>query len=126
MEVAEHTFAPDASLGIDTVEEYETARDASLAAHKVLIVQVTAEWCPRCPAFGDAIKALTSEYQFVWATNDASEAEFIEHFGIKQLPAFVLVCETEDPVVVVNANAEKLRTEVARLCTPMFTMDADF
>lgn len=117
---------PDAALVVDTVEEYETAVESQAGKGKPLLIQFTAEWCPRCPAFGDAIKALTAEYQFQWAVSDAAEPELVEHFEIKQLPAYVLVLPGVDPKVVQNASPDMVRQAVSTLCTPVFTVDADF
>lgn len=118
--------APDAVLTVDTVEEYEKAIETCAEENKALLIQFTAEWCPRCPAFGNAIKALTAEYQFRWAVSDAAEPEVVEHFEIKQLPAYVLVLPSVDPKVVQNASPDMVRQAVSSLCTPVFTVDADF
>ena len=119
---------PDTRLILDTVEEFEKAVEAHLAIKRPIVVQITAEWCPRCPAFGAVIEALASEYQFTWAVNDASEPELIERFEIKQLPAYVFVPPDGAGafMVVPNANAAAVRQTVVDNCSPVFTQDADF
>ena len=118
---------PDARLLVDTTEEFEKVVECHLAIKRPLLIQITAEWCHRCPAFGEAIRSLTSEYQFTHAVNDAAEPELIERFEIKQLPAYVFVPpDGTDPIVVPNADASAVRQTVVSNCTPVFTQDADF
>tara|TARA_Y100000748_G_scaffold283492_1_gene264578 strand:- start:713 stop:1051 length:339 start_codon:yes stop_codon:yes gene_type:complete len=62
------------------------------------VVQFTAPWCQRCAPFKDAIAKAHTTWQFGWLMATLPEAEELqERFGIKQLPAIVVLSADDDP-----------------------------
>ena len=74
---------------VRTVEQLESAR-ALMRAGQPLLLVFKAAWCQHCPAFGNAVGALATRYQFDYYYTDAADTELTEHYNILKLPAYVL------------------------------------
>ena len=116
-------------VSVVTEEDYEAQKEAAHAKGVPLLLQVGSEKCERCPAFHDAIAALTATHRFAWVYCDAHnpDTELTEKFAITKLPAFVIDTYGSDSEhVVANASPEQLAEAVAAKCTPVLQLDADF
>ena len=112
---------------LSTVEEYDACVQESKDGGTVLLLQLGSDACPKCPEFGKAIEAHVADFKFVWYYCDAHDSELPEHFGITNLPAYVLVSAADDEAVVVaNATAEQLQEHMRAHCPRVLQLDADF
>ena len=125
--------AVDAKAGpvgtVLTEEEYEEAKEVANNTSTVLVVQLGSEACTRCPAFHDAVAALTKQFVFRWVYCDAYDADsnLPEHFDIKQLPGLVVYDpQSKEHEVRANADAGTLHDLVAAVARPTLSLDADF
>lgn len=111
---------------IRTLKEWETYKTQT--AESVLL-QCGSPVCTRCPAFTEAIDGLKKDWKFVhvYVNTHDTEEDLLEELQVTQLPAYVLL-SVRDQEQAKGQNADPAEVEVAirTLCTPVFTMDADF
>lgn len=130
LEILEQPFT-----GIDgmvaTVEELEQARNDPSGPNgpngpEIVLMQISAPWCERCPAFTACVSELMESHRFRWVQAELPEAaELQEHYEIHQLPAFVLGT-AEDEIVEQGASLETLRQAVRSRCPPKLVLDDEF
>lgn len=85
-------------------------------SHVSLLLQVGSEACVKCPAFTEAVEALTKEYEFAWRYCDAhEEGDIPEAHGITKLPAVVIVRNGTSEIAE-GIDAAQLREMTRRLC----------
>jgi len=59
---------------------------------KHCLIQFSAPWCQRCPAFTKAIEGRLDKYKFAWLLAELPEAEELkETYAIAKLPAIVVL-----------------------------------
>lgn len=111
---------------LKTVDELDAARSA-MRPNRPLLLVVKAQWCERCPAFGEAVADLASTYQFDCYYTDAADTELTEHHTISKLPAYVLHTTPEsEPTVQSPSTPEQVQAAIKGSCTPVLHLDADF
>lgn len=110
---------------IVTMEELDRVIEAQLGNRPVLL-QLTAEWCHRCPGFAEAVRALADNFEFEWLVANVANTELTELFDVRKLPAFVLCKRGQMPIVKGDATPRDLNDIVQSECKPMLTLDADF
>ena len=114
---------------VKTVEEMDAAR-AAMQPDRPLLLVVKAQWCERCPAFGEAVADLASAYHFDYYYTDAADTELTEHHTISKLPAYVLHTAPEsEPTVQSPATPEQVQAAIRASCArvlPALHLDADF
>ncbi len=80
-------------LGVNTEEELiSMVEEAAKRGQTHSLVQFSAPWCERCPAFTEAVEQQSTKYQFEWLYALLPEAEDLkEVYEIAKLPAVVLL-----------------------------------
>lgn len=116
-------------ISVKNAEEVETARREGAAP--VLLLQVGASSCKRCPPVADALRALSATHEFTWLYCDAhADTDLPELYGVSRLPAVVLVDANADPGaephVLVQATAEQVVELVHDRCARVLVLDEDF
>ena len=83
-----------------------------------LVVQFSAPWCRRSPAFTDAVRRLGDECHFLWACAQIPEAaELVVRYGIRNLPAIAVYSSADDDAMVVQgATVEVMELVVRSRC----------
>jgi len=84
-------------IAVDTEEALLVkVQEAAKRGHTHCLVQFSAPWCERCPAFTQAVEQQRFKYQFEWLYALLPEAEDLkEVYEIARLPAVVLLHCTE-------------------------------
>ena len=109
-----------------TEEEFDASKEASSG---MVLLQVGSDACERCPAFGAAVAELKTVYNFKWLYCDAHhvDTDIPEALEITKLPAFAFYNPgPKEQIVVANASPDNVRQVVAKECTPILQLDADF
>jgi len=118
----------DAFDTITTIEDWQTACKKVSETGCVLVLQIGASWCKRCPPLHDHISKLKEDYKFEWVYSDASKTDLVEHFEIQQLPAVVIFQGSNGKQVwKKEAVAPNVVEEQIHLhCPIIFSTSADF
>lgn len=97
------------------------------AADTAVLLQCGSPQCKRCPPVSAMITVLKEEYQFhhVYVNTHDAEDDLLEYLQVTQLPAYLLV-KRGDQAKGQSATPDEVQAAVVTLCTPVFTMDADF
>jgi thiol-disulfide isomerase/thioredoxin len=92
-----------------------------------VLLQCGSKQCVRCPAFSEAIAALSGEYEFRWVYVNTHEAEedLLEELQVARLPAYLLVTQ-EDTMKVQSATPEQVQEAIRSACRPALKLDDDF
>ena len=101
---------------VDTEEELlSKVQAAADRGHKHCLVQFSAPWCQRCPAFTEAVKKESEKFKFEWVYALLPEAEDLkEAYQITKLPAIVLLhCTEKDESKVAIQMPKQLAVEQA-------------
>lgn len=70
---------------------------------KHCLIQFSAPWCQRCPAFTKAIEGRIAKYKFAWLLAELPEAEELkETYAIAKLPAIVVLSTSSEADDLVN------------------------
>ena len=119
------TYPPPINLRLlRTVKEMDAAQ---ATATRPLLLIMRADWCARCPAFGNEVATLATEYQFEYCYTNADDTELTEHFQVIKLPAFVLSRNSGDDVLVMPAAAPRdVRLAVESCCEPVLNLVTEF
>lgn len=110
-----------------TVEEWQEACTNATTDQATLVLQLGSDWCERCPAMHQCIKALKTDFNFKWVYSDAADTELTEHFEISKLPAVVVYKEEmSEPWVRQAVSVVEVQQAVKLMCPGVFALDADF
>jgi hypothetical protein len=80
-------------MKVQTEEELLSAvEEAAKRGQTHCLVQFSAPWCERCPAFTEAVEQQTTKHKFEWLYAGLPEAEDLkEVYEIAKLPAIALL-----------------------------------
>lgn len=106
---------------------------ASLDSKTINIVQFSAPWCTRCPAFTEAMIKLKQQFTFSWLYIDLSVEgtdELKEEFAITRLPAIVVLrydgTEATPICTKQSVGEEDASACINEHCVRSLVLDADF
>lgn len=117
------------SQTIRTLGEWEAYKAEKLVDAEAVLLQCGSPVCTRCPAFTDCIDGLKTDWKFahIYVNTFDAEEDLLEELQVTKLPAYFLISpDGSKGAKGQNATPADLEAVVQTLCTPRFTLDADF
>lgn len=115
------------AVEVTSLEEWTRESCPPQGSPVPVLLQCGSKQCVKCPAFSEAIAALSAEYEFRWVYVNTHEAEedLLEVLQVARLPAYVLVTK-EGTAKMQSATPEQVQEAIRLVCRPVLNLDEDF